>query len=103
MQKFTHSDHRLVLSARRVVQSNAFMWTITTLILMAAVLVGLETSVHVMAGYEYWIHWFDQFILFGFLLEAILKLFAHYPRPQRYFMDPWNIFDFLIVPMCQYE
>ena len=30
-----------------------------------------------------------------FLMEALLKLFAYFPR--QYFSDPWNRFDFLLV------
>jgi voltage-gated sodium channel len=32
-----------------------------------------------------------------FIIEATLRLIAEYPRPQRYFRDAWNCFDFSII------
>ena len=31
------------------------------------------------------------------VLEALLKMFATSPRVDRYFRDPWNVFDFLLI------
>jgi voltage-gated sodium channel len=39
----------------------------------------------------------DYFILYTFLSEVILKIIAEKFRPYRYFKDPWNIFDCIIV------
>jgi voltage-gated sodium channel len=32
-----------------------------------------------------------------FIIEAILRLIAVYPKPQKYFKDAWNCFDFTII------
>jgi voltage-gated sodium channel len=32
-----------------------------------------------------------------FIIEAALRLIAVYPRPQKYFRDGWNCFDFAII------
>jgi voltage-gated sodium channel len=32
-----------------------------------------------------------------FIIEAALRLIAVYPRPQKYFRDGWNCFDFVIL------
>jgi voltage-gated sodium channel len=34
------------------------------------------------------------------IIEAILKLAAHCPRPWDYFRDGWNVFDFTIIVLC---
>lgn len=39
----------------------------------------------------------DNIILLIFLGEAILKICAQYPKPWRYFLDSWNVFDCTIV------
>ncbi|MCH2137232.1 MAG: ion transporter [Phycisphaerales bacterium] len=90
----------LVHKTRRLVDAAWFHWVITGLIILAAVLVGLETSVTVMSGYSGIVVALDQLVLWGFLVEAVLKLFAHSPQPLRYFRDPWNVFDFTIVVVC---
>ena len=32
-----------------------------------------------------------------FIVEALLKMLAFWPRPFRYFRDGWNIFDFTVI------
>ena len=32
-----------------------------------------------------------------FVIEALIKMAAHYPRIERYFRDGWNVFDFAII------
>lgn len=44
-----------------------------------------------------------------FIVEAALRLAALYPKPQRYFRDGWNCFDFAIIMLslmpiaCQFS
>ena len=41
--------------------------------------------------------WFVIFMLLVLLLEVFLKMLAVAPRVHRYFKDPWNVFDFLVI------
>lgn len=85
---------------RRIVEAPWFANTITVVILLAAVLVGLETYPALHARYHLAMTIGDQLILGVFILEIVLKVGAEGRRPWRYFADSWNIFDFLIVVAC---
>ncbi len=63
-------------------------------ILFNAVLLGLETSEKVMAVAGPQILFLDKLCLAVFVIEIVLKLFAH---GLRFFRSGWNIFDFIIV------
>jgi voltage-gated sodium channel len=82
---------------RGVVRSNGFQYFVTTIIVLAAVLVGVETYPAMVARHAAVLHALDLFVLLVFVIEIVLKLGAEGKRPWRYFGDPWNVFDFLIV------
>lgn len=83
--------------ARSIAESDWFSRTIIGLILLTALLVGLETSASLMAQYGHWLMFANHVVLAVFVIEAGLKLTAEWPNPQRYFRDGWNVFDFSIV------
>jgi len=85
---------------RKIVDHSAFGKTILALIVCAAVLVGLETSRAVMDRFGTLIYALDSLLVYLFAVEAVLKMAAHGRRFYRYFLDPWNVFDFLIVVVC---
>lgn len=95
----THVEGEIPLLAA-IVESKIFSRFILAVILLGAVLVGLETSPSVMAKYGETIHWGDQFIIWTFAVEAFLKIARYGRKPWRYFQDPWNVFDFTIVVVC---
>jgi voltage-gated sodium channel len=67
------------------------------LILINAVVLGLETSPSIMAVWGPWLVAADRAILAIFVVEIILRLLAH---RLAYFRDPWNVFDFLVVAIA---
>lgn len=67
------------------------------LILVNAVVLGLETSPSIMAAWGPWLIAADRAILAIFVVEIVLRLLAH---RLAYFRDPWNIFDFLVVAIA---
>ena len=87
----------MIQLCKRVAESAPFQNFITGVILFAGGLVGLETYPQVHARYEPILHVLDQVVLWIFVGEIIIKMFAELPRPWRYFYDGWNVFDFLIV------
>jgi voltage-gated sodium channel len=87
----------MVESLRRVVDSNRFHNIITLVILLAALLVGVETYPSVVARHGHILHALDKVVLGVFILEIVLKMGAEGRRPWRFFHDPWNVFDFVIV------
>ena len=114
------------------VQSERFGHVIMAVIVLAGVLVGLETSMYVMEHYGQVLRVFDKVIVSIFAVEVLMKLWTgfHYAedgerrvmrppqgrtvsrrvrhrwrrfrkrrrrRVKRFFKEPWNVFDFLIV------
>ncbi len=67
---------------------------ITTVIIVNAIALGLETSEVVMDRFGVVISLIDRLCLLIFVLEILVKLVAY---RGRFFLNGWNIFDFLIV------
>ena len=89
-----------VAPLRRLVASPAFGRVVLGLIVLAALLVGLETSPAFMARFGTLAHTLDTLIIWLFAAEAALKIVAGGRRWYDYFRDPWNVFDFVIVVVC---
>ena len=71
--------------------------TIIGLIIVNAAILGLETSPEINASYGGLFHYFNQFVLGVFILEAIIKNAAVAPQFGKYFKNGWNLFDFSII------
>ena len=83
--------------ARRIAGSVWFQYFITSVIVLAGALVGIETSPGLVARFGPTLHLLDRMILVIFVLEIAIKLLAEGGTPWRYFRDPFNCFDFAIV------
>ena len=79
---------RALLASRRTEQA------ITVLIVLNAIILGLETSDTVMASWGGWLLWADRILLTVFVIEIAARLVAH---RLAFFRDPWSLFDFLVV------
>jgi voltage-gated sodium channel len=86
--------------ARRIVDSRLFQRLVLALILFAAVLVGLETDRELVARWHGLFTVLDRVVLGLFTIEIVLRLLAAEGGPGRFFRDPWNVFDFVIVAVC---
>lgn len=90
----------MVRFCRIVVNHPWFDWCILSVIMAAAVVVGMETYPHLDAKYGHILHTLDRIILWIFVVEAAMKITQFGRRPQEYFKNPWNVFDFTIVVVC---
>jgi len=79
---------------RRVTESRVFDRVIMTLIVINAVTLGMETSAFLMSRAGAWIDWANTLILWVFVLEIALRLFA---QGWAFWRDPWRLFDFAVV------
>ena len=70
---------------------------ILALIIVNAVLLGLETSPEIMAAAGDVIRAVDSAILTVFVIEIAIRLYVH--RTQ-FFRDPWSLFDFAVVAIA---
>lgn len=84
----------------RIAHSAWFQNAVIGVIVMAGILVGLETYGSITSAYGPILHVLDQLVLWIFVAEAVIKILAHGNQPWRYFQDPWNVFDFTIVAVC---
>jgi voltage-gated sodium channel len=70
---------------------------ILALILINAVILGLETSATLMASYGGLLTALDQAILAIFVVEIAARLLVH---RGGFFRDPWSVFDLVVVAIA---
>ena len=87
-------------TAFRVVHEPWFHRFIIATIVFAGVLAGIETDAAMVASHGPLLRTFDAIVLAIFIIEALLKMTSHAPRPWHYFKDGWNIFDFSVIVLC---
>jgi voltage-gated sodium channel len=87
----------------KISENRLFKRFIIFTILLAAVVVGIQTYKEFAQKYSSLLSILDGFILAVFILEAGIKILAEGKKPQNYFKNPWNVFDFLIVVACLLE
>ena len=87
----------VVRVAQRVAAAAWFHWGIVCIIGVNAVVIGLDTSAFLAERYGAWFKGANQLFLGIFVVEAVVKLIAQWPKPLRYFKDGWNVFDFAII------
>jgi voltage-gated sodium channel len=83
--------------SQRIAESPRFANFITAFILIAGVMVGIETNAAFADRHRGFLEVLDTVVLSVFAAEIVLRMAATWPRPWRYFRDPWNCFDFVIV------
>lgn len=85
---------------QRWVGAPLFQQVMLGVILLSALVVGLETSTEVMRRWGGVLHTLDLLIVGAFSAEIALRLLAQGSRWWDFFRDPWNLFDFLVVALC---
>lgn len=82
---------------KRFVEYPRFSQFILALILINAVLLGMETSSELMAAYGPTLLLLDKVFLTIFVIEVALRIFVY---RQDFFKDPWSLFDFAVVAIA---
>lgn len=80
-----------------LVEAPLFTRLIMALIVVNAVILGLETYPGIMAHHGALLKALDRAILFVFVAELALRLAAH---RARFFRDPWSLFDLFVVAIA---
>ena len=88
------------LTCKSIVNSKFFQWVILVTIILAGVVVGIQTFKEFAIEHATVLYTLDSIILGVFVIEAVIKILAEGNRPQNYFKNPWNVFDFSIVVAC---
>jgi len=81
---------------KRITSFSLFEHFILGVIIFNGIIIGLETSPTLYTKYEAIFHMLNAFILFIFIVEALIKIVAEGPHFQKYFRG-WNLFDFTII------
>jgi voltage-gated sodium channel len=83
--------------ARRLVNSPGFQHVILGVIVVGAIVIGVETSATLTARYGAIITAVEMLIQTIFVAEIALRVLACWPRPAAFFRNGWNVFDFAVV------
>ena len=67
---------------------------IVCLIVINAIVLGLETSKALVQDYGFWLSLSNQVILYTFVVELLLRLYVY---RLRFFTQPWSLFDTAVV------
>ncbi len=89
-----------MILTKKITSSRIFNYSLFLLILLSAVIIGLETYSGFSKQYGAILSLADQIIIALFTLEIALKIMSNGKQPWLFFSDPWNVFDFIIVAIC---
>ncbi len=79
---------------RGIISTPRFEWIIIGLIIINAIILGLETDAGIYAAYGPYLEGLDRVILGIFVLELAIRAYVHGPAMLK---DPWSIFDIFVV------
>ncbi|MFN3385208.1 MAG: ion transporter [Candidatus Thermochlorobacter sp.] len=100
MENNTDHKHAQENVFYRIYHSPIFERFMLGIVLLASIIVGLETSPTLEKEYGTWLHLLDKIILAAFITELILGIGSYGKAPLNFFKDGWNIFDTMIVIAC---
>ena len=81
----------------RIAESHRFQMTIFTVIVLNAVVLGLDTYDTISREWGDTLFLLNAIFLGIFMVEILIRIAAYGSRPQDYFKDGWNVFDFVVV------
>ena len=87
----------MIAIARRIADSPHFQHFILGVIIVGAIVIGVETSAALTARYSAVIGALEMLIQTIFVAEIAIRILAYWPRPVAFFANGWNVFDFSVV------
>ncbi|GAF66324.1 ion transporter [Alkalihalobacillus trypoxylicola] len=91
-----NNHFKLITFCQKIVNHRYFTVSIILLILVNAVLVGLETYPDLRKEYGSFFHLVDSILLWIFTFEILARFLATVPH-RNFFKGGWNWFDLLII------
>ncbi len=85
---------------KKIADASAFQSFIVGVIILSAMLVGLESYPWIAEPLGPLLRHIESSILAIFVIELVIRIGAFGGRPWRFFQDRWNLFDFSIVAVC---
>jgi voltage-gated sodium channel len=90
----TSKGSALLAWLTRIVNDPRTERVIMSLIIVNAVVLGLETSKSMMASSGQLLEILDHIILAVFVVEIVARIIVH---RWAFFRDPWSVFDFIVI------
>jgi voltage-gated sodium channel len=84
---------------RRLVADPRFQRTIVALIVINALVMGLETWPALAARWSQTFSLVNGVVQSLFVAEIVVRVLAHGQRPLEFFRNGWNVFDFSVVAL----
>ena len=81
----------------RLVDSQRFQIFISAIIVLNAIVLGIETYVTQGTPTFDLLSQLNEIFYVIFLIELILRMVSYFPRPLNFFRSGWNIFDFIVI------
>lgn len=83
--------------ARRIADNARFQHFILGVIVVGAIVIGVETSASLTARYGALIGAIELLIQTIFIVEIAIRMLAYWPTLAAFFRSGWNVFDFAVV------
>lgn len=96
----TQEDSAFTRGVRDLVESGPFRSFILGVIVLAGLLVGIETYPTMQERFGSLLKSLDRLVIGIFVVEIALRMIAHGRKFWRFFADGWNVFDFIIIAAC---
>ena len=77
-----------------LIKGSRFEWAIIVLVVLNAVILGLETYPSIMSFAGPFLKTLDTIILAVFVIELLMRFYVY---RTRFFHDPWRVFDLIVV------
>jgi voltage-gated sodium channel len=87
-------------TCKRIADSPRFQAFIMGVILANAVTLGLGTYEDFSSGVHSFLTTLDDVFLGIFVVELAIRIAAYGRRPQDFFRDGWNVFDFVVIGLA---
>jgi voltage-gated sodium channel len=84
---------------RAISESPVFKNAVLVVIILNAILIGVETSPRMVQSAGGALDALGMLVQTAFVLEIVIRLAAFGPRPWRFFLDGWTVFDFAVVAL----
>lgn len=81
----------------RLVDSEGFQIFIGIVIVLNAIVLGMETYPDLMADIGPTLEGLNSFFYVIFLIELIIRILSYGTRPWNFFRHGWNVFDFIVI------
>lgn len=82
---------------RKLLESRRFEYLITILIVINAIVLGLETSRRLSMDFKNLLYLIDMILLLIFTCEVLLRIWVY---RLSFFRNPWSLFDFAVVSIA---